>query len=212
MWLDAGASEAHAQGLLDGLSAVGVAQPGMVAFTHSHWDHVFGAAALGAVVIAHALTAATLVELAAMDWSDEALDGRVARGEVSAAHAEHVKEELPSPRNVQIAPADLVFDDGIDVYLGGVTVHVRHVGGDHARDSCVMFVEPDGVLFLGDCLYEAPQGGLTAACALPLHEKVLGFGAELFVDGHSENVLTHADVEELIREARAELAAGAEGS
>ena len=205
LWLDAGSSAAHAQGFLDWLSAEGVAPPSLVAFTHSHWDHVFGAAELEAIVIAHELTAEALRELAATDWSDEALDQRVANGEVSAAHAEHVKEELPSPRDVRIAPADLVFQDGFEAELGGVTVHVRHVGGDHALDSCVMYVEPDGVLFLGDCLYESPGGGLTAARALPLHEAVLSFGADLFVEGHSETVLTRAEVEKLIEEARTEL-------
>lgn len=165
-------------------------------FTHSHWDHVFGAAELGAIVVAHRLTAETLPQLAELDWSDEALDERVARGEVSEAHAAHVKEELPSPRDVQIALADVVFDDRLDFDLGGVIVRVRHVGGDHAQDSCVMYVEPDGVLFLGDCLYEAPGGGFTEL-APPLYEAVLSFGADRFVEGHSETVLTRAEIEKL---------------
>jgi glyoxylase-like metal-dependent hydrolase (beta-lactamase superfamily II) len=119
-----------------------------------------------------------------------------------------VKEELPSPRDVQIAPADVVFDDHLDFDLGGVTVHVRHVGGDHASDSCVMHVEPDGLLFLGDCLYIDPSAGLTAERALPLHEAVRSFEAEVFVDGHSETVFTRAELEELIREDQAGLAEG----
>jgi len=42
--LDAGASAAHARLFLDGLAAEGAATPSYVALTHSHWDHVFGAA------------------------------------------------------------------------------------------------------------------------------------------------------------------------
>jgi glyoxylase-like metal-dependent hydrolase (beta-lactamase superfamily II) len=167
---------------------------------------VFGAAELGAIVVAHSLTVPALRELAETDWSDDALDARVARGEVTAQHAEHVKEELPSPRDVRIAPAHIVFEDGLDFDLGGVTVRVRHVGGDHASDSCVMYVEPDGLLFLGDCLYGAPSGGLTAERALPLHEAVLSFGAEVFVEGHSETVLTLAELEKFIQEDQAGLA------
>jgi glyoxylase-like metal-dependent hydrolase (beta-lactamase superfamily II) len=206
LWLDAGSSAMHARGFLDWLSAQGVQPPAFVVLTHSHWDHVFGAAELGAIVVAHSLTAEALRALADTDWSDEALDSRVAGGEVSAAHAEHVKEELPSPRDVWIAPADVVFEDGLDVDLGEVKVRVRHVGGDHALDSCVMYVEPDGVLFLGDCLYDSPAGGITAVRAVPLHEEILGFGAEVFVEGHSERVLTHTDAEEVIRQAQAQLA------
>ena len=205
LWLDAGSSAMHARGFRDWLSSQGVAPPTSVVFTHSHWDHVFGAAELGAIVVAHSLTAEALRELAKTDWSDEALNARVARGEVSAAHAENVKEELPSPRDVRIAPADITFEDGLDFDLGGVSVRVRHVGGDHAADSCVMQVEPDRVLFLGDCLYQDPSEGLTPERALPLHEAVLGFDAQAFVDGHGESMLTRTELEELIRQDQATL-------
>jgi glyoxylase-like metal-dependent hydrolase (beta-lactamase superfamily II) len=199
--LDAGSSQAHAREFLDALSP----EPSAVVYTHSHWDHVFGGAEVGAPVIAHRLTADTLIELAAMDWSDEGLDQRVAAGQASPEHAANVKQELPSPRTVEVAPADIIFQDGVDLELGGVTVRVRHVGGDHAADSCVMFVDPDGVLFVGDCLYEAPDGGMTAERALPLHDQVLAFDAELFVEGHSETVLPRTEVEQMLAQVRAEL-------
>jgi glyoxylase-like metal-dependent hydrolase (beta-lactamase superfamily II) len=199
--LDAGSSAEHARLFLDGLAADGVPPPSLVVLTHSHWDHVFGAAELDAPVIAHVVTAQTLLELAATDWSDEALDRRVAAGEVSAEHAANVKEELPSPREVRVAPADILFEDGLDFDLSGVTVRVRHVGGDHAADSCVMYVEPDRVLFLGDSLYEAPSGGYTSEQISRLGEQVLAFGAELFVEGHSETVLARAEIDEIMNEA-----------
>ena len=197
LMLDAGASAAHARLFLDGLAAEGVAPPGYVALTHSHWDHVFGATEVGAHVIAQALTAEALTELAATDWSDAALERRVAAGVVSPGHAANVKEELPSPREVRVAPAEIVFRDGLDVELGGVTVRVRHVGGDHASDSCVMYVEPDRVLFLGDCLYDSPDGRLTPELVFPLHDAVRGFGAELYIDGHDEAVIPRATLEAL---------------
>lgn len=195
LMLDAGSSAAHARLVLDGLSAEGVAPPSYVALTHSHWDHVFGAADFDAHVIAQTLTAETLLELAATDWSDEALDRRVAAGEASPAHAANVKEELPSPREVRVAPADVVFRDGLDIELGGATVRIRHVGGDHAADSCVMYVEPDRVLFLGDCLSDSPDGRLTPELAFPLHDAVRGFGADLYVEGHHEAVVPRAELE-----------------
>jgi glyoxylase-like metal-dependent hydrolase (beta-lactamase superfamily II) len=202
IWLDAGSSARHAEEFLRFLEDEGVASPSHVVLTHSHWDHVFGADALGAHVVAHHRTAGYLEQLAATDWSDEALDRRVASGESSAAHAENVKAELPSPREVRIAPAEIVFRDGLDLELGGARVLVRHVGGDHADDSSVVYVEPDGLLFLGDCLYEAPSGGYTAERVLPLVETVRGFGARIFVDGHSETVLSVAELEDVIAEAR----------
>src|ERR1041384_6948391 len=120
LMLDAGSSQAHTRAFLDALRAEGAAPPSAVVYTHSDWDHVFGGAELGGHVIAHALTAERLLELAAMDWSDEGLDQRVGAGAASPQHAANVKEELPSPRTVEVAPADIVFEDTLVIELGGV--------------------------------------------------------------------------------------------
>jgi glyoxylase-like metal-dependent hydrolase (beta-lactamase superfamily II) len=187
--LDGGSSRAHARLFLDALDAAGATRPFAVVYTHSHWDHVFGGVEIAAPIIAHERTAVRLSELAALDWSDEALDRRVAAGEASNEHAAHVKEELPSPRVVEVAPADIVFRDSIALDLGAVSVTVQHVGGDHSAESCVVYVSPDRLLFLGDATYASPQGALTQQRAFPLYDTLLSFGAELYVEGHSDVVL-----------------------
>jgi glyoxylase-like metal-dependent hydrolase (beta-lactamase superfamily II) len=181
-------------------------------YTHSDWDHVLGGAELDALVIAYALTAERLVELAATDWSDEALDRRVATGDDSPQHAANVKLELPSPRTVDVAPADIVFLDGLAVELGGVTVRVRHVGGNHSAESSVMYVEPDRVLFLGDCMYASSAGVLTAESVFPLLDAILEFDAELYVDGHSPSVLSRREMDDLVEKMRLAEQAVREGS
>jgi glyoxylase-like metal-dependent hydrolase (beta-lactamase superfamily II) len=165
LMLDAGSSKAHTGAFLHALRAESAARPSAVVYTHSHWDHVFGGAELGGHVIAHALTAERLIELAAMDWTDGGLEQRVATGHASPQHAAYVKEEMPSPRTVDVAPADIVFHDGLDIELGGVTIRVRHVGGKHSAESSVMYVEPDRVLFLGDCLVGRPDSRVGVAAA-----------------------------------------------
>ena len=211
LMLDAGSSRAHARGFLDAFRSEGAARPSAVVYTHSHWDHVFGAAELGGLVIAHALTAGDLLELARMDWSDEALDRRVAAGRASPQHAANVKQELPSPRTVEIAPVDMVFRTELDIDLGGVQVRVRHVAGNHSADSSVMYIEPDRVLFLGDCMYASPTGVLTAELAFPLHDAILGFDSELYVTGHDDSVLSRADIERLVEKMRLAESAAREG-
>jgi glyoxylase-like metal-dependent hydrolase (beta-lactamase superfamily II) len=176
--LDAGSSRKHTRQFLDGLPT----QPSAVVYTHSHWDHVFGGVEIGGPVIAHTMTADKLAEMAARDWTDDASVG------------EHIREELPAPRVVEIAAADITFEDGLVLHLGGVRVHVRHVGGAHAEDSSVMFVEPDGVLFLGDALCDAIDDRLENA--------VLSWSAQHYIEGHHDSVSTRAEIEEVIADSR----------
>jgi glyoxylase-like metal-dependent hydrolase (beta-lactamase superfamily II) len=185
--LDAGSSRAHTREFLGGLPE----RPAAVAYTHSHWDHVFGGVEIGGPVIAHALTARKLGEMAQVDWTDDAKVN------------EHIRAELPAPRAVEIAPADIVFDERIDLNLGGVQVSVEHVGGDHCDDACVMLVEPDALLFLGDCLCASPTEKLTVERALPLYDRILAYPAERYVEGHHPAVTMRAEQEELIEKARA---------
>ena len=116
---------------------------------------------------------------------------------------------MPAPRNVRVARADTLFEEGLDLELGGVTVRVRHVGGDHAADSTVIYVEHDRLLFLGDALYESTGGEaggvartLTAERALPLLDAVLAFDAELCVEGHTDTVMPRTEAIELIDQIR----------
>jgi glyoxylase-like metal-dependent hydrolase (beta-lactamase superfamily II) len=185
--LDAGSSRAHTRELLVGLPE----PPAAVAYTHAHWDHVFGGVEIDGLVIAHALTARRLVELALVDWTDE------------ANVSDTIRQELPAPRVVEIAPADVGFADRIDLDLGGVRVRIEHVGGDHCDDACVMLVEPDALLFLGDCLCASPSDLLTVERALPLYDRILSYPAQHYVEGHHPAVTTRAELEDLIEKARA---------
>jgi hypothetical protein len=143
-------------------------------------------------VIAHTLTARRLGELALVDWNDE------------ANVSDHIRGELPAPRVVEIAPADVVFAERIELDLGGgVRVSVEHVGGDHCDDACVMLVDPDALLFLGDCLSASAKEVLTVERALPLYDRILSYPAERYVEGHHPAVETRAELEALIEKARA---------
>ena len=196
LMLDAGASSAHIHLFLNALASAGVSTPHYVALTHWHWDHVFGAAALGLPIIAHTMTAEQLTILATYDWSDAALDQRVKNGEEIAFCADNIKLELPEPRSVQIITPDIIFHDSLEIRLGDVTCHLQHVGGDHAADSCVAYIEPDRVLFLGDCLYDAIYASTrhyTTQQLFPLLDRLRTFNAEQFVEGHNPAVMTRTE-------------------
>jgi glyoxylase-like metal-dependent hydrolase (beta-lactamase superfamily II) len=186
--LDAGASRPHTRSFLDELPA----SPTAVVYTHSHWDHVFGGVEVGGLVVAHRQTAASLVEMAGLDWNDDA----------APYVNDDIRAELPPPRTVEIARADMVFDDAIDFDLGGVTVRVEHVVSDHCDDACVAVVQPDRLLFVGDALC-AGRAGMTEERAFPLFERILAYDVDHYVEGHHNAVTSRAEMTELLAKARA---------
>ena len=199
LMVDAGNSPAHAALFLAALESVGVGMPDYVALTHWHWDHVFGAASLPGLLIAQDETAAQLAQMAAWDWSDAAIDGRVAAGVEIAFCRDMMLAELSKAqrKKLVIRQPDLVFKRRLDIDLGGVTCQVAQVGGDHGRDATVVHVVEDGVVFLGDCTspnlyadpnYYTPRG-------LPrLMEKLLAFEAGLYFHAHMETPMTRSQV------------------
>jgi glyoxylase-like metal-dependent hydrolase (beta-lactamase superfamily II) len=191
--LDIGNSPAHTRLLLDALAEAGVRPPRYAVVTHWHWDHTFGASALGEVAyFAHRATAAELRLQAGYDWSRPALDRRVDVGLELAFCRDMLAAEYGDTSEVQIRLPDGVFDAGLSFDLGGVTVEVAQVGGDHASDSCVMFVPQDRLLFCGDSLYDAiytPQRHYTLRRLLPLLDRVLAWDAAHYIQGHHEEVI-----------------------
>lgn len=191
--LDVGASVSHTASFLGALEPLGLPPLRTALLTHWHWDHSFGGAALEAPIAAHWLTAAELAREAALDWSDAALDVRVQSGAELAFCAEMMRIELPDRSNLRIVEPVIVFgDEGLELRLGGVTCTVRRVGGDHAEDSCVIHVVEDGLLFLGDCLYQrlhAAEPHHTVAGARRLTDAIEAFGAATAIQGHGEELL-----------------------
>jgi glyoxylase-like metal-dependent hydrolase (beta-lactamase superfamily II) len=197
LMLDAGASRGHTRLFLDALSTAQLPQPDYIALTHWHWDHIFGAAELNIPMIAHTQTAIAIAVQSSFQWTDAALDARVTAGIEVASCAANIKLELPEPREVHIVQPDIIYPDSLDMNLGDVKVHLLHVGGDHAPDSCVMHIMPDRVLFLGDCLYDAiytPVRHYTTRGVFPLLDAVLSFDADFYIEGHTPNVMSREEL------------------
>jgi glyoxylase-like metal-dependent hydrolase (beta-lactamase superfamily II) len=193
--LEVGASVEHTSSFLAALAPLGLPPVRAAGLTHWHWDHAFGGAALDVPIIAHRLTAAELARQAAFDWSDAALDARVDAGEEIAFCRDMIRLEIPDRSDLEIVLPQVVFDDRLALDLGGVHVALEHVGGDHAADSVVMHVVEDGLLVLGDCLYQrlyAPEPYLTPATVLALIARIQALGARLAIEGHDDNLLDTA--------------------
>ncbi len=153
--VETGASPTHASQFRNALKELGVPTPRYAALTHWHWDHVFGSAEWRLPTLAHVETRRRMVEMAHLDWRDNALNSRVAAGLEIEFIAMHVKAEMTNAERavLVISAPEITFTEKIEVDLGGLTVQVFHIGGDHSPDCSVIYSPEEQVAFVGDCFY-----------------------------------------------------------
>lgn len=196
--IDAGNSPAHAGLLLAEMARAGLPGPRFLLLTHWHWDHVFGAAAIDALAIAHHETRRIMRVMADLDWGDAALDRRVAEGTEIAFCRDMLRAELPDRSGLVIRPPDIAIAAEVTLDLGGVSCRLIPVGGDHAHDSTIAFVPEARVAFLGDCIYDDLHHGprrLTLGQIGPLFERLLALEADSYLPAHHAAPLSRADLE-----------------
>ncbi|HEY3345855.1 MAG TPA: MBL fold metallo-hydrolase [Anaerolineaceae bacterium] len=199
--VEGGASPAHTAEFLAALGAwvdLGAHPARFAALTHWHWDHVFGLGALNLPTLAHRETHRRIAGMARLDWRDAALDRRVAAGEETPFISTHLKLEMTNEERgrLVIALPDLIFDDRVEVDLGGITCQVIHVGGDHSPDSTVIFIPEERIVFLGDCLYSGfcPDGfTYTESRLFPLLDTLTALDAEIYLLAHLPTPFSRAE-------------------
>ena len=99
----------------------------------------------------------------------------------------HQKEFEEKARNIKIILPTLTFQDQIELDLGEVTCVLKHVGGDHAHDSIVMYIKEEKILFLGDCIY-ADIFSYTTKRTFALIDELEKFDAETYILSHGEAI------------------------
>lgn len=197
--LDVGASPAHLGEFMSALDVAGVRRPVRAVLTHWHWDHVFGLGGFQGEVIAQRGTADQLARMCTYDYSDAGLPALLADGREIPFTCEHIQRELSDTqrRGLKLRVPEVVFDDGMQLDLGGVECELRHVGGDHAPDSVVIHVPADRLLFMGDCLCEevyTPPRRFTRGRLLPLVAHLEEFAAEIHLMGHAEEPISGVEM------------------
>jgi glyoxylase-like metal-dependent hydrolase (beta-lactamase superfamily II) len=203
LMVDAGASGRHAREFLAGLAATPAPPVRHVVLTHSHWDHVFGAPAVDAVVISTEETRDRIATMASWSWSDADLDERVAAGLEIAFCRDMMKAELSEDERtgLKVRVPEQTFRTERTIDLGGRAARLVHVGGDHASDSCIVVV-PGVAAFLSDCLYRnlhVEPDRLTRRRLFPLLDRLLALDVEHYVLGHHDAPLPRRSFESLAR-------------
>ena len=136
------------------------------------------------------------------EWTDEALDARVKEGTEIEFCADCIKKEFEEKaRNINIIPPTLTFQDQMELDLGEVTCVLKHVGGDHAHDSVVMYIKRRKDIVLGDCIYAdifSSKWNYTTKRTFKLIDELEKFDAETYILSHGEAI----NREEFLQEIR----------
>ncbi|AYE53437.1 MBL fold metallo-hydrolase (plasmid) [Priestia megaterium NCT-2] len=189
--IDAGNSSKHARLFLEQLKENHIKGDWLV-LTHGDWDHIFGMSEINMSIISHFKTHDKIKELQELSWEDQYLDQRVEEGTEIPFCSEAIKKELGDCRDVFLPLPDITFDNRMTVNLGGVNCLIEHVGGDHAADSCIIYVLEEKVLFLGDCMYAnlySKNWSYTIEKTLQLIERIETYDAEVVFLSHHEKPL-----------------------
>jgi glyoxylase-like metal-dependent hydrolase (beta-lactamase superfamily II) len=137
--------------------------------------------------------------MAGLDWSDAALDERVAAGIEIEFCRDMMKLELPDQTQRRLIPPDIAFTTQVTLDLGGISSHLIHVGGDHAPDATIVYVPEERILFLGDCiypnLYHQPPC-YTTQRLFPLIDRLLSYEVDYYLEAHNPDPVPHTEMRE----------------
>ena len=157
--IDAGNSPAHLTEFLTLIQEANLPLPQMMILTHWHWDHVFGLVSSHVSSICTQKTQAKLKMMQAWKWDDEAMRHRVDTGEDIAFCDEYMRKEYLDPQTIQVVLATNTFDTEHKLKVGDLDLTLRWIDNDHSDDACVVHIEQDKILFLGDIYTENYHNG-----------------------------------------------------
>jgi glyoxylase-like metal-dependent hydrolase (beta-lactamase superfamily II) len=201
--VDAGNSPRHARRILLALDDVNAPPISHVIYTHSHWDHVFGAMVFGAPAIAHELCRKQLVETASKPWSHGFIQEEIQRAPSREAGLRALGRAIEDWRSFRIILPEIVLSKILRLYLGDLTIDIEHVGGQHAPDSLVVRLPEAGVMFTSDCYYPPPPHMRHADDTLDadMIDSLIDADIDIYIDGHG-NPRTRTDMQQLALETR----------
>jgi len=186
--VDAGNSPAHVGKLYRALEEQGLPLPDFTVLTHWHWDHTFGLGAVHGVGIASAKTNQKLRQVAAWQWTPQAMEERERQGEDIPFCNEHIRREYPDLGAVSVSLAEMEVEGELTLHLGGVDCRLFCRDTPHSRDGLLVHVPQEGVLALGDAdcedLYQ-PGAGYDPARLRALLELLSSLEFSLALPGHS---------------------------
>lgn len=145
--VDAGYSDSHVNEFYEALNKEGLKKPDFTAITHWHYDHTFGMYHIHGLSIAHYKTNCFLKEQQEKALNSDYLD-------VMKEKDLRFKKEYSVKNELNIVLSDIEFDSKITLNLGGLTAKIFHTESPHTKDTALIYIPEEEVLFLGDSTCE----------------------------------------------------------
>jgi glyoxylase-like metal-dependent hydrolase (beta-lactamase superfamily II) len=196
LMIDSGNSPVHAEFFISELDKHCLKHPDYIILTHWHWDHIFGSSTLKGKIISHSITSKKISYFKKLKWTEEEFKRRINNGLEIQFCKDNMNTELSDISSNMIKSPELTFKRGFKLSNDN-ECEIFHIGGDHSKDSIVVYFFKEKIAFIGDCIYmniyaKAPYYTINRIVNLLI--KLLSLNADCYVDSHSEKLIYKSDI------------------
>lgn len=182
--VDGGQSIEHAKEFLREIHKLNIPPPKYLTLTHFHWDHIAGSETMNLTNIINFRTRDNILKIEEVIKRDEELSV-ASLGKVMYNTSANLKEQVD--RGLKLPNADITFNQKVEVDLGGVSVVIENIGGDHSLDSNLVYVREEKFMFLGDSIYrdlDKEHKCYHIEVMKPLVEKIMKYDTDYYLTAH----------------------------
>lgn len=186
--IDLGASPAHRQQFLERLeSRWPNCSLNRSVLTHAHWDHYAGCGRKEQVY----LTAGMLEDIRQQRDGEKMSEGF----SVNSMLAEYGDQEHAEARfGILAADHRIVSEPELRLSLSGQALDILRFSSDHAEDNLVVFLPDEGIVFLGDVIYQGIHGDrwFYTERIFQVLDQLIRLEAEWYLGSHREKMSRNA--------------------
>lgn len=182
--VDGGNNRHHAEEFLREVSKLDIPPLKYLTITHFHWDHIAGISTMDLTTIVNERNYENINTIKELLDNDEMLKPKEL-GRTMHRTANQLRKEIEN--GIEIVNGDIIFQDKVDIDLGGIKCTIENIGGDHSEDSNLIYVGNEKVMFLGDSTYRDLNQRYkcyTMEKLVPLIEKIQKYDTEIYLTAH----------------------------
>lgn len=187
--IDAGASAVHIALFYEQLKKRGLRLPALTILTHWHWDHTFAMHAVHGLTLAGKATNEKLKLVKHWKWDEDSMKERVKVDLEIPFCDEKIKKEYKNLYEIKVSEANLVFSGKLSIDIGGTLCEAIEVIAPHSKDSTIVYIPEQGIIFAGDAhnedLYEQ-SNNMDQDKRRKYHDFLQKLDFSYYFSGHSE--------------------------